>query len=383
MPSATTHAEPTGLTKNDSSIIKGVAILLMLWNHCFLPGRFDGCDLVFSPLTQGTVEGIASFCKICVSLFAFVSGYGLCCSLQSLDRRSGFTSRTIASWYRTRYLRSFSGYWFIVIVAWIVCQCLDGLTVAVYFKDGSMFTGLCNMLFDLSGTSSFFGTPTLIATWWYMSAALAFILLAPLIYRLMDRFSGVLCLALVCMATRVSGGFPGSINWLSFLPAFIIGMICAHSGFFQKVQLLCSSSKAKHVCLVLVLLLLMLACYKFPSHFPKKYFWDFSWGFFVIIYVTLIKCTLPHIPFVRDAFVFLGSWSAEIYLVHSFLRARYASPIVYASGPFILVMVRLLLMSLAVCALIRILKRVVHYDSLIGLVEKRLSEENGTGNHES
>lgn len=373
MTTAVTHTQPTGLTKNDSQIIKGVAILLMLWNHCFLPGRFEKYSLTFWPLAQANVEGIAGFCKICVSLFAFVSGYGLYCSLRSLDKRNGLSSPSVATWYRTRYLRSFSGYWFIVIVAWIVCQCLSGLTVSAYFENGSIFEGLCNMLFDLTGTAAFFGTPKLIATWWYMSAALAFILLAPLIYWLMNRFSDVLCLALVCIATRVTGGFPGSINWLSFLPAFIVGMTCAHGDFFQKVQSFCDSSKIKHAGLVLALIALMPLCYKFSSHFPKKYFWDFSWGYFVIVYVTLIKCSIPYIPFVRQAFAFLGSWSADIFLTHSFLRARYASHIVYAPGPFLLVIVRLLVLSLGICALIRLLKRIVHYDRLVTFVEKRIT----------
>ena len=63
-----------GFTKVDSLVIKGVALLAMMWHHCFLSDRADGYDISYWPLSHGQVIQIASFLKICVPLFAFVSG---------------------------------------------------------------------------------------------------------------------------------------------------------------------------------------------------------------------------------------------------------------------------------------------------------------------
>ena len=90
----------TGFSKNDTLTVKGVAILIMMWHHCFLAGRFENFNILTWPLSYGHFTTIASFFKICVSLFAFVSGYGLNLSCTGRDKtrdRLGFR------WALTRY----------------------------------------------------------------------------------------------------------------------------------------------------------------------------------------------------------------------------------------------------------------------------------------
>lgn len=75
-----------GLTKKHSDILYGIAIILMLYHHLFvIPERigdnyFSVIDHLF-PFAVGsfTIERrIATFGKICVAIYAFISGYGLC-----------------------------------------------------------------------------------------------------------------------------------------------------------------------------------------------------------------------------------------------------------------------------------------------------------------
>ncbi len=55
------------LTFFDTSIIKGLAICAMLWHHLFYE----------HPEYGNTVFQLALLCKVCVSLFLMLSGYGL------------------------------------------------------------------------------------------------------------------------------------------------------------------------------------------------------------------------------------------------------------------------------------------------------------------
>ena len=65
-------------SKQDTALVKGVAILMMLAHHCFeSPYRYAGYELNFFPFTESQTVEIASFFKICVALFAFLSGYGI------------------------------------------------------------------------------------------------------------------------------------------------------------------------------------------------------------------------------------------------------------------------------------------------------------------
>lgn len=60
-------------TKKDTALVKGVAILMMLFHHCFVSAeRYAGYEMDFFPLTESQTITIASFFKICVALFVFL-----------------------------------------------------------------------------------------------------------------------------------------------------------------------------------------------------------------------------------------------------------------------------------------------------------------------
>lgn len=367
--------KPVGLSKDDSLIIKGVAILAMMWHHCFLnESRFSQYDLTFFPFTQSQVINIASFLKICVGLFAFVSGYGLFCSL-SKDGPSGVGSaKDMVRWYKTRYIRSFSDYWLIVLLCCVICQLLDGSTASTYFKD-SMFTGMLNLVFSVIGVSSILDTPLLVGTWWYMSAALVYILLAPILYWVIRRFSSIACIGIAIVGARVAGGYPGSTHYLTFLPAFIMGMTCANAAFFDRVNKWSDDSPYKKAGLIAFLLATMVFFYKFNLSFSSSKFWDVKWGLFIPIYVLCIVMTVAKVPFLNSMLRFLGEWSAELFLMHTLIRSRYCSAFVYAEGHFALVMVRLIALTLLVALAFRLFKRVIRYDAAISRLLERVSSQ--------
>lgn len=44
-------------------MIKGAAILMMMWHHCFLKGRYEKYAISFWPLSESQVVHVASFSK--------------------------------------------------------------------------------------------------------------------------------------------------------------------------------------------------------------------------------------------------------------------------------------------------------------------------------
>lgn len=138
-------------SKQNSLAIKGVAIMMMLWHHCFLSGRFENYTISFWPLSQSQVVNIADFFKICVSLFAFVSGYGLFLSFQVCKKQH----RGVTQWLREKLVRTLSGYWFVVVLAWIVCTILDNRPYTVYGFADSKYAGVWMMCVEFLGLSNF------------------------------------------------------------------------------------------------------------------------------------------------------------------------------------------------------------------------------------
>lgn len=77
------RADEGGFTRTDSRIIKGIAILMMLFHHMAAfedrtPVGFPGFASLIPALDTGKfIEDLGSFGKLCVPLFFFLAGYGL------------------------------------------------------------------------------------------------------------------------------------------------------------------------------------------------------------------------------------------------------------------------------------------------------------------
>lgn len=58
--------------------MKGIAIVIMLFHHMYLSqDRFEGLNVVFTPFSADRIMYLCRTFKICVPIYAFISGYGL------------------------------------------------------------------------------------------------------------------------------------------------------------------------------------------------------------------------------------------------------------------------------------------------------------------
>lgn len=115
----------------------------------------------------------AALSKICVSLFALVSGYGLYLSYRS-------RTTTPVKWTVSRYIKTFSGYWVIWILSAIITQLADGRFARIFLK-GNVWNSLVEIVLDFLGLANLFQTGTLDGVWWYMSACFVYIMLVPIL----------------------------------------------------------------------------------------------------------------------------------------------------------------------------------------------------------
>lgn len=367
-------------SKQNSLAIKGVAIMMMLWHHCFLSGRFENYTISFWPLSQSQVVNIADFFIICVSLFAFVSGYGLFLSFQVCKKQH----RGVTQWLREKLVRTLSGYWFVVVLAWIVCTILDNRPYTVYGFADSKYAGVWMMCVEFLGLSNFFGSPELNATWWYMSAAVAFIVLLPILDKCFEWVGCFCTMCLIFIVPRMCGGYPSGINFLSFLPALCCGMIFAKKGLFEKWQDSCkkwADGRMRRVIYSVILSVILLLVYKLYYHLPTKTWWDVKYGLIPMVVILFIFSVLIPFQPVNACLVFLGKHATNIFLTHTFIRYYYCQDFIYGRGHFMAVIGTLALTSLALSPVIELLKKLIKYDVLIdrisGVYTDKLTEPGG------
>ena len=355
-----------GFTRDMSLMLKGVAILLMMWHHCFLAGRFEAYDIVFSPLAPNQVANIAKLFKFCITLFIFISGYGLYSAYRNKNENV-----SNGKWILLRYIKGFSAYWFIFVLSIVVCMLIDGRPKNVFYGEGFL-KGSIHLIINFLGLHNIFGTQNINAEWWYMSAYFLFIMLTPLLYQISEKYGSLFFTLLVIVFPRVVEVQLNAKHIYTFLLVFVMGMIFNKEKVFERVDQLTVTAGKK--CLVILLLLfLAFSSYKLFVPAPKDKYLDVIFGLFPLIYILLFYLIIPYLPFTQKVLRIFGTHSTNIYLIHNFLRSMYLKDFIYTRGHFTLIILTLLLMSLALSFSIEGLKRLVRYPVMINKLETLVS----------
>lgn len=345
--------------KEKTLVVKGVAITMMMWHHCFLNGRYSGYSIIFWPFVEGHITSIASFSKLCVALFAFVSGFGLCHSFRSTDPQH------TNMWIYERIVRTLKGFWFVVILMWLLSMIIDQRPIHLYGFDQSLYLGIWNSAVDLLGLQNLFGSVSLSEDWWYMSAAVIYVIFTPFLIAGTSHFGGAAMLGLLFTLPRIAGTYPGVVHFLSFLPSFYMGILFSYYRLFEKWDMCTHKSSTTHSVVICLEIILVFLYYKFYGIAYEWQFWDVKWGLFLPIMVIFIKDVITMIPLLCKVLCYLGKHSSNIYWVHTFIRLYYLKDFIYGLKHFAIIVFTLLITSLACSIIIEHIKKLLNYDVLI------------------
>lgn len=98
------------ISKDNSLVLKGFGILLMLFHHLFYSPKsqslFRDYHINLGSIDIGIVNQLGLYCKLCVAIFVFASGYGLETTYLSRDL-------SVMTFYKRRFKKLFLNYWFI------------------------------------------------------------------------------------------------------------------------------------------------------------------------------------------------------------------------------------------------------------------------------
>ena len=146
-----------GLKKEDSAALKGLAVLLLIFHHCYrLADRIERYQVDLCGLTTEQLVAIAECCKICVAIFAFVSGYGLMYGYSAKMKNK--EKYAVSEWISGHLLSTMSGFWFTAAVSYLIYFGL-GLKTLTLIKPAiktPTVPAIHNLIFLLIQTSPFF-----------------------------------------------------------------------------------------------------------------------------------------------------------------------------------------------------------------------------------
>ena len=338
------------LSLSQTSSLKGIALIALLVHHLFYlrTGKYDDIHLTGNLYL---FNQIGLICKVCVSLFVFLSGYGL---TVVADKTGIINKRTF---YVRRFTKLMSNYWLI----WLLFVPIGIFFIGRSFAD--VYAGHsigCCLIADLAGLSTALGWPSYNATWWFYSCIIMLYLLFPFIYQVIRKSLLGTCILLAvsigivfCPLTLIQ-----PIRY--YLITFILGILFANQLVINNLIIFSGRWKILTRCMEghalkgekVIWILLMLVTLIIRNFIPYSLLFDSV----ICLAIYFVYININWIKRFDKVLGFLGKHSFNIFLFHTFIYKIYWPEVIFWSRNPLVIFAMLLCISLLISIAIEYIK---------------------------
>lgn len=371
-------------TKEHTMQMKGIAIIILLFHHCFLNAQrwatvpyeklattkgWGYYPISFAPFSSHTIQYLASFSKICVAMFVFMTGYGMWVSYESQKKKT-----TMSNYIKKRMVTLMTGF-LIIFVVTEVLAIPTGRFIEVYGHD---FRSVVYMIIDALGLAKLLGTPLFCLTWWYMSLAIVLIMIFPFVHSIMEKYQWVVVVASIIVPRAC--GFGQSTDLFRYLLAYTLGMYFAQHDLLARIKEKFMEQNVEGKLLSLIVSLIGLAVIikcRQNAWIGWKYldFWD---GFAAMYVIIISYIYILNGKWIVKGLGFLGKHSMNIFLIHSFYRDVFFHEFTYSFYYAWLDYIVLMAISLVTSIVLEWFKKSIRYEKFIEWVKRLVTKEGVT-----
>lgn len=371
-------------TKEHTMQMKGIAIIILLFHHCFLNAQrwatvpyeklattkgWGYYPISFAPFSSHTIQYLASFSKICVAMFVFMTGYGMWVSYESQKKKT-----TMSNYIKKRMVTLMTGFLIIFAVTEILAI-PTGRFIEVYGHD---FRSVVYMIIDALGLAKLLGTPLFCLTWWYMSLAIVLIMIFPFVHSMMEKYQWIVVVASIIVPRAC--GFGQSTDLFRYLLAYTLGMYFAQHDLLARIKERFMEQNMARKLLSLIVSLIGLAVIikcRQNAWIGWKYldFWD---GFAAMYVIVISYIYILNGKWIVKGLGFLGKHSMNIFLIHSFYRDVFFHEFTYSFYYAWLDYIVLMAISLVTSIVLEWFKKLIRYEKFIDWVKRLVTKEGVT-----
>lgn len=371
-------------TKEHTMQMKGIAIIILLFHHCFLNAQrwatvpyeklattkgWGYYPISFAPFSSHTIQYLASFSKICVAMFVFMTGYGMWVSYESQKKKT-----TMSNYIQKRMVTLMTGFLIIFVVTEILAI-PTGRFIEVYGHD---FRSVVYMIIDALGLAKLLGTPLFCLTWWYMSLAIVLIMIFPFVHSIMEKYQWIVVVASIIVPRAC--GFGQSTDLFRYLLAYTLGMYFAQHDLLARIKEKFMEQNMAGKLLSLIVSLIGLAVIikcRQNAWIGWKYldFWD---GFAAMYVIVISYIYILNGKWIVKGLGFLGKHSMNIFLIHSFYRDVFFHEFTYSFYYAWLDYIVLMAISLVTSIVLEWFKKLIRYEKFIDWVKRLVTKEGVT-----
>ncbi|PHA03090.1 acyltransferase [Bacillus pseudomycoides] len=344
------------ISKNDTKMLKGVAILFMLLLHLFCRKEVNGLYETFL-IVNGVplVYYIGLFGDACVPIYCFVSGYGL-----FMVYNKEQTSNVMKNF--TRIFKLLTNFWIVLV-----------LFVAIGFFAGkaeSFQGGIAEFFLNFFVLSNSYN-----GAWWFLQTYIILVFLAPFLTKLVRKHNslslliifGVIYLASYIQRIKHVFDFGDYIVLNAFVNAmvlvgtsllpFIVGSIFAKEKIYSKLYNKFHGVSYKNtLCAIGIVMLVII-----HSFYESMIIAPFTAITFICFFNLMNKSRL-----IQKIFTFLGNHSTNIWLTHMFFYMSIFPEFTFAPRYPILIFGWLVVLCLGSSYVINVI-----YKPIIQIIDKK------------
>lgn len=325
------------LSLADSNVFKGLAIMLMLWHHLFY-----NCQQLydeFGLLTYDVIEYTRVMAKLCVSIFVFISGYGLAVKA---EKQGGIGS--LKSFYRHRFTKLYLNYWYIWLLFVPISVFIFHRTLEMAYRENI----LQSLVLDILGVINCTGGTSYNPTWWFYSCIIILYAIFPFLYNIAKK--DIVLTILFCICVKYL-----PIDLINPIKDFIYSFVAGLFFAIYSVHIRRLSSNKEIVIWVTLFIFTLIERNSIGT-----------------LADCVITCCMVKLyqsfnlnTKIKTVIAYLGKHSMNIFLIHTFIFNFWFMPYVYSSRNPIVIFIVLLLSCLVISVILEWGKGVIGINKII------------------
>lgn len=302
-------------------------------------------------------------------MFVFLTGLGLVLSVKNKYPKLNVDTNYMKKFVSKRILSMCSGCIFIYLFM-AVFTIPTGWFEKAY---GGGFLSIIYAGLDCVGIAHLFDTPMLLETWWYMSLAIILVLIFPYLLEGYKKNHLIFILFIIAMPRAIALADTDLTRWLFSL---LLGMICADYDVFsilKKIRIV--KNKFLNECFKLLLALFFLfILFKLWHSGIVKSFYDIIQGTAAFLIIYIAYSFISNLFIIKSVLEFLGKNSMNMFLTHNYIRVRFFKDFSYGFENAWVNVIVLLCVTVVLSVFLEFLKRLTHYNDLIGYFNEKLNK---------
>ena len=355
-------------TKADTAAVKGIAIIFLILYHSFsIKSRFYGYPVSFWPLSEAKAMAICRVMVQCVGIFAFLSVYGLTLSMKAQYREYEFTGHEATLFVLKRYLKLVLSF----TLPFLFCMGITYVTHTSRYSDGFPIN-LINAGMDFLGLGHLFGTQMQINTWWYLSLEILLIFFMPFLVRFYKRYGWLMAFIFLLIGSFMLEKHVHLTKYLFVAP---LAVCFADQNVLERLKafhIVKNTVLNKILKFILSTGLLYILCKMFNMQWGTDHFEFALNGVIPVLIVYWCYEFVIGIPGIRQVLQFIGKHSANVFYIHTFIRAVWLKDLTYSFGHAAVILLFVLGVSLVISILLGFVQKIIRFDKFSAWIMNKI-----------